>query len=295
MKIKLFSAKSFSGLESPRNSLASVPNNQTGTQTGAFTLIELLVVIAIIAILAAMLLPALAAAKRRAYNVNCTSDLKQVGTAIQMFADDHGDLLPNGEVGVSSNRGLSIAQKAGYSFSDTSPNDWLVYFLQPYVGAPAPATVASPVNVTNVIKIMYCPSNQKYNTANDPDFFSYEMVEGSTPVSVSCYCGLPSDPFGYNSPSINPLQPSTPHKLSGLSRVGSIAQIWAMVDSDQEGNNGAGPHAEFPPVPAHGSTRNYLWFDWHVEPVKVPPKGTGDSTHTAPFAYWQQPVIVSSY
>ena len=72
----------------------SQPPPRTPATGKGFTLIELLVVIAVIAILAAMLLPALNAAREKSRRARCISNLRQVGIALNIYANDHRDRLP---------------------------------------------------------------------------------------------------------------------------------------------------------------------------------------------------------
>jgi prepilin-type N-terminal cleavage/methylation domain-containing protein/prepilin-type processing-associated H-X9-DG protein len=88
-----------------------------------FTLIELLVVIAIIAILAALLLPALSRAKQKAWTTSCNSNLHQIGLAMRMFADEHGDLYPQSGGTIYWNPNV-----------DAANNSWMEQ-IYPYAGS----------------------------------------------------------------------------------------------------------------------------------------------------------------
>ncbi len=80
----------------------------------AFTLIELLVVIAAIALLMAVLMPALSRARKQARAVVCRSHLKQWGTAMALYTEDHEGCIPADLVaqpGLSLLRGLYLSQE----------------------------------------------------------------------------------------------------------------------------------------------------------------------------------------
>ena len=85
----------------------------------AFTLLELLVVLAILGVLVGLLLPALARARKRAHAVMCSGQLRQLGLAVHLYAEDHEDQFPRSQHSAFAHRqqpwGIALAPYLGSS------------------------------------------------------------------------------------------------------------------------------------------------------------------------------------
>lgn len=130
-----------------------------------FTLIELLVVIAIIAILAAMLLPVLAAAKRRAQRINCVSNLKQVNLALRIWEGDNGNQYP-----------MAVSTSAGGCMEAVSDQTT----LGKYTAYGITNIFCDCSNEMSTTKIFVCPSDSSRNYATNFGELA-QTTPGTTP------------------------------------------------------------------------------------------------------------------
>jgi len=110
----------------------------------AFTLIELLVVVAIIAILAALLLPALVAARERARRSVCMNNLNQIGTATETYLGQYGGYYPGGISWAPNGGGVyNVATNIAEWYRERNPLTGQYEKVTPFAGRGATATSGS--------------------------------------------------------------------------------------------------------------------------------------------------------
>lgn len=221
----------------------------------AFTLTELLVVIAIIGILAALLMPTLIRGKQKAWQTQCASNLKQLGTGIHMYTSDNSDTLP-GPVW----QGL-------YCEYDTDP-DRLLYYIATYLSQPGPSsTVQTSLVATCPASLPQCHEQP----GTPPDSLSRPVCFLLSTQVTNPIMGVITRPFGYPYASTNYRLPPGPNELpKKVQDILSPSTAWAITDADQQNAFPGGLYFQLiPKVPVHSVYRNALFFDWHVEEVKA--------------------------
>ncbi len=101
----------------------------------AFTLIELLVVVAILSVLAAILLPVFASVRARGRQATCVSNLRQIGLAVTLYAQDTNGIVPFGGDAIDINSNAWQLSNDGIYWQQAQRLRPLTEVMHPYIGS----------------------------------------------------------------------------------------------------------------------------------------------------------------
>lgn len=212
-----------------------------GRRDQGFTLIELLVVIAIIAILAAILFPVFARAREQARKTSCLNNVKQIGTAMMMYAQDYDETLAS----------VTFDNYPNGLWGSPTWNDWGWCYIwplfQPYIKnynvftcPSARDQIAGPAN--NRVSVSYAYNEYIYNSGNG---FSKLASLGNNQFGVADIALFADCRFAgiFNDWDRDYTGTGTPYPLSYLARI-SLAE---GASPRHEGSNigFADGHAKF--------------------------------------------------
>lgn len=197
-----------------------------------FTLIELLVVVAIIAVLVALLLPALNNARKSARAVVCASNLRQIGTKIQFFAEAHEGKAPG-------------PTYVAFYEENVPQTNFVGKVLMEHEGMDRQAKPP---------EYFFCP---EFNSLARKPRLNYVLNFG---IVID---GVEFRPWGYMA-----FWTDSRGRPSRIERIDDLSSTWAICDADS-GNYAPDWDLNIPMFPVHNDfRRNYLFFDWHVQGIR---------------------------
>ena len=234
---------------------------QSSANRSGFTLIELLVVIAIIAILAAILLPAVSLVRSTAQNSSCSSNLRQLHTATNLWMVDNDNKLPDYRY---------------WAYNEPTTSSSYKYQLAPYLGYENMEACDS-ANWKGRASVMKCDAADEERPSEKEWGRTYAINTHATSTAE----GKPRSPTWYppNNLSIDNTSRMALF-MDGPVNASSGGNYWTNVQSSQVSSSNASPIL-YP----HNNSINVVFLDGHVENIS---RSTMEQKYSEPnIVFWR--------